>query len=337
MRVLKQGFALEKRGIEVNYLFQRVANVTYQYQLLNTSIYHDPRHLAAKVQAYKDIDLIHVHNEPDWFGHVCKSVRPDLPVVFDAHDLFSVRLPDKKDEFLDEVMSFKKCDGFVYPSVGYQDHCNNIYKKFNVDKKPNEVIYSMCNEDYVSDTHGPRRHGIVYEGGLRIPEHEGNPSIPEEYRYHDYRDFRNVFKFLTDNGIPVTAFCANHDGSFHHSQSGAIVTPPLPYESFMSHLGAFDWGLVGSPIPGNLQWKYAMPHKMFEYIAAGVPILAFGAEELCKFVTKHQIGIALESYEQIPEVYHQHQNFRDNLWFLQKQFTMESQIQKLVDMYEELI
>jgi glycosyltransferase involved in cell wall biosynthesis len=303
--------------------------------MLYHSGYYDPQHLAYKVQRYKDIDIIHVHNEPDWFGHVCKSVRPDVPVVFDAHDLFSVRLPHAADKFQDEVQSFKKCDAFVYPSKGYQKHCAKLYKQFGVDKKPNEVIYSMCNEDFLKDSSMPRIGGIVYEGGLRVKE--PHPEIPEDMKYHQYRDFNGVFEYLTKQGIPVVAFAANQDAMMHHGNSGALITPPMPYPALINHLSRFDWGIVGSPIPGSLQWKYAMPHKLFEYIAAGIPILAFGADELCQFVEKHQIGVALDTIEDIPKVYGDHDKYRKNLWFLQTQFTMEKQIPKLVKLYEELI
>lgn len=335
MRVLKQGIALEKRGIEMVYMSKRVANSGFYEDMKYYSTYIDHNHFAQKIQRYKDIDLIHVHNEPDWMGHIAKQFRPDLPVVFDAHDLFSARLPHAADKFGDEDRSFKKCDAFVYPSIGYKEHSLKLYKKYNIKNRPNLVLYSMCNEEWLVDTPLPRIHSLVYEGGLRVKEQ--HPAIPDNMKYHQYRDFNEVFKWLSSRNIPITAFSANVDGIIHHGESGALVTPAIPYQILTKQLSRFDWGIVGSPIPDNPQWKHAMPHKLFECIAAGTPVIGFHAKELCNFIEKHKIGIVVDDWKDIPDVYDQHEKYRRNLLFLQQQFVMERHIQKLIDLYKELV
>jgi glycosyltransferase involved in cell wall biosynthesis len=334
-RVWKQGFALEKLGHEVIYMYQRVANQFMEPFFKNTTKYMDVNSFINKLQQYKDIDIIHVHNEPDWMGHMAKQYRPDVPVVFDAHDLFSVRIPDSADKFGDEIKSFKVCDAFVYPSFGYQKHARKLYDKFGIKNKPDLVLYSWPLADFQTVTPLPPFRGIVYEGGLRVKE--DHPGIPDNLKYHQYRDFNAIFQKLTEMGIPVMAFPGNEDAPFTHGNSGALVTPPLPYMTLMDHLGRFDWGIVGSPLVDNLQWHYAIPHKFLEYLAAGLPVISFNADEIKKFIDKHQVGITVTDFEEIRDRYQEHNKYRQNVWFLQKLFTMERHIGDLIDLYKELI
>lgn len=329
-RVIKEGLALEKRGIKVTYMQNKMSN-TMEPSLLYRIMYHDVEHFTWLLGRVKDVDIIHVHNEPDWMGHISKAVHPNVPVVFDAHDLFSVRI---NEVFADEKKSFEMCDAFIYPSVGYMDHALDTH---NIQDKPNEVIYSMCNIDAVVETPSPMLGGLVYEGGLRVQADEIREGVPEQYRYHNYRNFNEVFRYLTEKGLPVTAIAANPDAMQHHGGSGAMVVASLDFDSLIRNLTRFNWGIVGSPIKGSHQWDTAMPHKLFEYIAAGLPILTWDAKEIAEFVNKHQVGIVLDSYKDIPEVYNMHSKYRNNVWFLQNKFVMERQIHKLIKVYNKLL
>ncbi len=331
-RVLKQGFALQKNDIDVFFMFHTQSNPCFEPSLRYMTVFQDVDHFAHRVMSFKDIDLIHVHNEPDWMGHVAKQCRPDLPVVFDAHDLFSVRI---NNVLPDESKCFENCDAFVYPSVGYRNHCLDLYKDFAIRDKPNIVIYSMCNSEMVVDTPLTRINAAVYEGGLTVKE--SDPNIPEDQKYCEYRDFNQVFRYLSDRGIPIVVFSANMDGVKTHGESGAMVLPHVNYFQLLPHLSRFDWGLVGSPIENNLQWDYAMPHKLFEYLAAGIPVITWQAAEIADFVRQHNVGVVLDSWKEIPDIYDQHEQYRENVSVVRPEFTMEREIEKLIAMYAELL
>jgi glycosyltransferase involved in cell wall biosynthesis len=329
-RVIKEGLALEKRGIKVTYMQNKMSN-TMEPSILYRIMYHDVDHFTWLLKRVKDVDVIHVHNEPDWMGHISKAVHPNIPVVFDAHDLFSVRVGEI---FADEKRSFEMCDAFIYPSVGYMNHA---LKNHSIQDKPNEVIYSMCNIDAMAQKPLPQLGGLVYEGGLRIPDTEIKEGVPEEFRYHNYRNFNEVFRWLTEQGFPVVAFAGNPEAAQHHGQSGALVMGPLDFDNLIRNLTRFHWGLVGSPIKESHQWHTAMPHKLFEYIIAGIPVITWDAEEIAEFVNKHQIGIVVDDYKDIPDVYNMHSNYKKNVEFLRGNFVMERQIQKLIKVYNKLL
>lgn len=326
-RVVKQGLALKKRGVEVHYMQRRISNPAFMPSMDFMSEYVSDEHLAEKLSRLNGYDLIHVHNEPDSIGVVAKQVRPDLPVIFDAHDLFSVRMGAI---FPDERFVFSNCDGFIFPSEGYQAHARETH---NFDK-PSCVVYSMPNEDFITDEQPALLNAIGYEGGLRIPEtFEG----PDEFKYHSYRDFRETFRYITKRlSIPMIVFPANVDIMNDYQDTGPMFFPTLDYVTLMKTLPALSWGLVGGPEPGIKQWDTAMPNKLFEFIAAGVPIISINGSEIQQFVERWQVGVSLDSLDEIPSILGKHQELRRNVYFLQRRFTMENEVGKVVNLYREV-
>ena len=47
----------------------------------------------------------------------------------------------------------------------------------------------------------------------------------------------------------------------------------------------------------NLNYRYALPNKVFDYLASGVPILVSPLTELCAILEKHNVGKLLPSHE----------------------------------------
>lgn len=328
MRVIKMGIALGKQGVIVHYLNKRLSNPTFSPSLYSMSEYVSDEHLAQKLQALDHFDIIHVHNEPDSLGVIAKQVRPDMKVIFDAHDLFSVRIGVN---YPDEKFVFANCDGFVFPSLSYQKHATELHGI----TKPMRTVYSMCNEDFVQDPQPVRFNALAYEGGLRIPE---NIDAPDEFKYHSYRDFRGIFRDITNRlRIPLIVFPANADAIANYQIPGVMIHNPLDYPTMMNYMSMCRWGFVGGPTPGIPQWDMAMPNKLFEFLAAGVPIIAINATELSEFVDRWKVGVCVDSIEEIPSVFEQSEKYRANVWFLQNKFTMENEIHKVVNLYKEVI
>ncbi len=319
-----------KAGVQVQYLHNRIANPSFEKLLPLISYYKEPDELADKLQYFHDIDLIHVHNEPDWMGHICKTVRPDLPVVFDAHDLFCARIGQS---IADEDLSFEKCDAFIYPSFGYKEIAQKFHKD-RIGNKPSEIIYSMVNREFIQEGQLPFIDALVYQGGLRTKEEEEH--VEEGLRYYSYRDYRRLFVKLTDRNVPIVVFAANYDACDKYSNTGVLMIPPLEYTVLMRELTRFRWGIAGGPLK-HVQWDTAMPNKLFEYLAAGIPVIAFNAVEVEEFVKEHGIGVVLEDFRDIPRIYHDSDRYKKVVMEKRHMFTMENQIDKLIGLYNKLL
>lgn len=71
----------------------------------------------------------------------------------------------------------------------------------------------------------------------------------------------------------------------------------VSYNRLSKFLCKASIGIVGRPFIFNPEYLYTIPTKVYDYLAAGLPILAYGPSnsELQKFMEKNNVGIYLDS------------------------------------------
>lgn len=326
IRKMKEATALINRGHELKFLQYAVTQESYFDIIPVTSFYSTEEAYLSHLQAphMEDVDLIHVHSEPSRLGFLAKEVRPDVPVVFDVHDLIKMRLGKDEGADLDEDKSLALCDGFVFPSQW-------MYDNIDVDGKPKTLIYSMPGRFQVIDK--PRVGGIVYQGGLLVAKNGASPDVGHEATY----DYRDLTMRLTKMGIPFILYVTNPSVFGLYRNLGAMTLPSVDYPVLLDEMTRYDWGWVGQSTKNCYNWHRAMPNKLFDYICSGIPIMVHGADECAAFVKKHELGVVLEDIEQIPEVYDQHEKYREIVRAKRNQFTMDNQIERLESLYERVL
>ena len=96
----------------------------------------------------------------------------------------------------------------------------------------------------------------------------------------------------------------------------------------------YDFGLV--PHPPDLKVlniSFALPNKLFDYLAAGLPIAGRNISSLKKFIDKHQIGF---TYNTNQELISNLFNDKCNYTICPERFLMEYQISGLLELYEQV-
>jgi len=106
----------------------------------------------------------------------------------------------------------------------------------------------------------------------------------------------------------------------------------------LKQISRYDWGFCGSPID-HPQWHMAMPNKLFDYIAAGIPVIVYKADESAKFVREHGLGIVIEDLEELadPEVYGRHEEIRPIVQQIRHDLVMELQAPIIMKIYEQVL
>ena len=104
----------------------------------------------------------------------------------------------------------------------------------------------------------------------------------------------------------------------------------------MKSLGRHDWGLVGNTVRTG-QWEVAMPNKLFEYMACGVPVVSMNAKVCANFVQESDVGISVEGPEELGERWAEHREKRKNVIKHRRAWMMESHIGKLEEFYRGLV
>lgn len=332
-RVLKEALALLKKGYEIHLVtamnpiecrwFQSVHLHSTQMQLQN---------VLRQLEDAKAIDIYHVHNEPTRLIYLTRQAIGKKPLIFDAHDWELLRCATQKIEsvqpfklkaVMQEARATELADGIVYISDPIQAYMN---KRYNV-TKPNIVIQSWCNEEFQNTPEViPKQGTVVYEGGTDSKE------LGEEWR--NYVPVAEAFaKEKID--FHIYGFYQNDKDRKRYEDTGATLHCPVPRNILVRELAKYQWGVFGT-LDKSKNMKWCLPNKLFEYTMAGIPTITVKyCDETAKFVKKHGIGVVLDEFNgaKLPDP----REFKENIWKLRPEITMEKQIPKLEELYQQFM
>lgn len=269
----------------------------------------------------KKVDIFHCHNEPDWIIGVTGDNKGRARMVFDVHDLTSIR--SKKEE-PEERKAIELSDGLI--SVG-KEYLENIIKKYDY-KKPRAYVHSAVPSALFNRIELPRIPGIVYEGGV-------NPVI-NKYNFLPYRNFSGFLKFCNERKINFHLYPADpqYDYSYYR-KNGAFLYPSKPFHELPNELSRYQAGFVGTPFP-DPEFVGSVPNKLFECMSAGIPVLVFNSPAAAKIVEKNKLGYVVKDVDDVPRLLEKCDKIRKDIKKRRWKFTMEREIKKVENLYEEI-
>jgi len=319
IRLQKEAFALLAKGHEVHVIGNSIPSAVQEFTTFSQFITSDQ--LRKTLLLHKDADIIHVHNEPSWPVIVAKEVLPDIPVVLDVHDAMIFRSTDVKHKSAEERLTFDMADGMVFVS----EKCREVINP----KSPSCLLLSYVNEMFYQFNAWQWIGGLAYEGRIDTPEQKG---------FMFYCNYVDLCKELRKEDIPFHIYApgVRERNLTDCYEQICKLHPALPYDKLIQILGCHDWGLCGN-IKKYREWDLAMPNKLFEYMAGGIPTIALNCGEVADFVLKHGVGIAVKSVKEIVDRWDERQECQKNVFLKRFEFTMEKHIGILEDFYKKLI
>lgn len=336
IRVQKMAIPLIQKGHEVHLIAGKVPSFWPNYK--SFSLCSDIDQYLAAIKLHPNADVFHCHNEPSWFVTAVKEVFPNKPAIMDVHDSYLTRYtPDEVDEKMEkgekavrilteERNNFQLADALDFPGESFADL---VCGEFGL-KQPRLVLPSyvpLCFYQYTTrDWHG----GLVYEGKVNLPEE--TKGMHFGFEYCDYTDLMKRCKAME---MDFHLYSGRDDAKFKEHFMEAFIHKPLAYEELLKSIGRHDWGLVGNTIKTK-QWEVAVPNKMFEYISAGVPVVAMNAGVCSDFLLETGMGISVSGPEELGERWAEHRICRNQVIKKRREWAMDAHIHKLEDFYRAL-
>lgn len=342
IRVQKMALPLIERGHKVHIIARKIPSFYEQY--FSFSLCNDVSQMIEAMRLHADaghVDVFHCHNEPSWFVSALKEIT-EKPVILDIHDSYLARsTPDEaKDardagefgrhirETVEERNNFQLADALVFPG---DDFRALVTKEFGLNQ-PALTLPSYVPERFYQyhsrDWHG----GLVYEGKVNLPAETKGSSTG--FKYCDYTELADRAKVMK---MDFHLYSARDDKPFlQHYEERAFVHSPVAYEELLSNVGRHDWGLVGNTTKTR-EWQVAMPNKLFEYMATGVPIVSMNADNCAEFIREEGIGIAVDGPEELAGRWKEHRELRKQLIKRRKHWSMNAHIHKLENFYQEVM
>lgn len=346
IRVQKMALPLMQRGHKVYLLSQKVPTFADAYDGYSQCFsVEQMRNMIVELSEWADV--FHCHNEPSWFVTLVKE-NCDKPVVLDVHDSYLARsTPEEADEAnkagkkhmrisTEERNNFQLADALVFPAQPFADM---IISEFKL-TQPYIILPSYLPRNLYNYMASEWQGGIVYEGRFDL-----KPDLIEKghtgFEYTDYTEFSQECK---NYGVDFH-FYGRHDEKFlkacepihatENSPHGIICHAAEPYNKLMKAISKHDWGLVGN-IFTTPEWKVALPNKLFEYIAAGVPAVSMNADYCSQVIAEGGFGITVKSVEELTERWSEHTECRKVLLRTRSRYMMENHIHRLEQLYQQI-
>jgi hypothetical protein len=257
--------------------------------------------------------LLMVDNEPNWPLRPMHDAAGGRPVVLDVADIQSQRSDGFVDPF--EAEAFALADALVFVTAEQREYA--VEHGLADASKPCAVVSNyVLAAEMIDGTPLPHLGGVVYQGGLNKRSAQGG-----------WRDLSTLADALA--------------GELHlygdHVDYGIQHGTELEYPLLIHRLARHDWGFVGSPVP-SLAWEKTLPNKVYEYFAAGIPVVVMNAP-LCRPFCDLGMGVYCGTVAEVAEAARtlDPAPYREAVRAHRGQFTMESHIAPVAEMFAELL
>jgi glycosyltransferase involved in cell wall biosynthesis len=272
----------------------------------------------------KETDVWYVHTEPYWMVFLVREVS-NKPILLDMHDSMNWRIIQDFPKSSEERAAVEMIDGAVYPSGQCRDITEKLYPRLK--DLPSTILPPYVNERFYVYHAWERIGGIVYEGRV---DKKSSPHFLNYCKYHE------LAKKLQEAEIPFYLYSPwKSQEHMNEYNEIALTYDALEYSKLIGTMGCHDWGFCGN-IDEHPEWNLAMPNKLFEYMAAGIPIIAMNCKEVEKFVVEHGVGIAVKSVDEIKARWDERAQCQVNVLKKRHNWTMEKHIAEVEGICQKL-
>ena len=329
IRNYKMATALRPRGHRVS-LAYTMKRLSESYSGLSDETYDECIQLTSYRHLWeisKNYDLVHCHNEPD--NLTVAALAGDAPVIHDTHDLISLRDTQSPDLSYLEGIANRAASGRVYSTPYQRDEAKTLYGV----NGPSLIFYNYVSESDLSKIYLPKLSindgeiHIVYEGGIGGSTH---------------RDFTDTFIQLTNKKIHIhvypTSYCREHEQFFSKFPRIHYYQPVSP-KKIIEEMTQYDFGIIPFNIKnGNKRFlDSTIANKLFEYLAAGLPVITSPLKSYIDFFLKYPVGIVFECADDMLKNITQLREITRKTDFSKLIYTYESEIEKLEEFYRTIL
>lgn len=238
-------------------------------------------------------DILHANDLDTLLANYLVSKIKHKPLVFDSHEYFTEVPELQHNAFAKKI--WKAIERFIVPKLTYCITVNQsialLFKQeYGVDFKvlrnlpPENTIQEKVNRSILNM---PENKFIILLQGNGINMHRGSEELVESMQYLD----DTFLLLIIGNGDVVPQL--KKITAEKNLQTRIQFIGRLPYHELKKYTMAADLG-VSLDKDTNLNYRFSLPNKIFDYIHAGIPVLSSKLPELEKIVKHYGVGELVE-------------------------------------------
>ena len=266
-----------------------------------------------------------------------------LPLVFDSHEIFS-ELPSLQNRPKTKKV-WKTLERFLVPKIKYFYTVSNGYANwFRTEYGANPaVIRNVPNRTKLNDKQdsiffrlpeNPTNDKILlYQGAINMSR--GIDKMIEAFKY-----INNCQFWIAGEGPKKKEYEQMVKDLDLTNQIHFLGN--IPPKTLKTITPLADVGMSMEEDLG-LSYRYALPNKLFDFIQAGVPILATNLPEIKKMIEEYKVGKVIDNHEpkhlakKLQEILNEGKNcYQENLANAANELCWENEEHKLKEIFGQL-
>jgi glycosyltransferase involved in cell wall biosynthesis len=219
-----------------------------------------------------------------------------IPLIYDSHEIFC-EVPELQAN-LSKKRIWEKLESWIVPKLKYcitvnQSIADYFTNKYNVHfifvrNIPNYA--NMVNLKSRSDLNLPLGKKIVILQGAGINVQRGAEELVEAFQYLD----ENYVLLIIGSGDVIHQLKENVVKLQLHDK--VIFIDKIPASELRHYTSNSNLGVTIDK-DSNMNYHFSLPNKVFDYMHAGIPILATKLPEIENLVNKYHIGTFIENHD----------------------------------------
>ncbi|MDP2724557.1 MAG: glycosyltransferase family 4 protein [Bacteroidales bacterium] len=267
-----------------------------------------------------------------------------IPLVYDSHEYFT-EVPELVNRPVVQKI-WKSIERWIFPKLKQVFTVNDsiaglFYKDYgirpivvrNIPPKSNHQILKTRKELGL-----PEDKYILILQGAGINVHRGSEEMVEAMPF-----IENTLLLIIGGG-DVVSWLKKRVLELNLSDR-VIFKPRMPYSELIHYTANANAGLTLDK-DSNLNYRFSLPNKLFDYIQAGIPVISSPLPEIQKIIDTYQVGCYIPDHDpmniakKINEVLanqEQMKIWKKNCSFASLELNWEAEEKKVIDVYSHYV
>lgn len=240
-------------------------------------------------------DVFHANDLDTLLPNFLVSKIRRKKLVYDSHELFT-EVPELTSRpWVQSV--WKRIEKIIFPRLKYVFTVNEsiagFYEtkygiKVNVLRNlPRKNISFMKSDDFSFGLDKSKKIIILQGAGINIDR--GAEELVESLKY-----LEGIILVIAGDGDVISVL--KEYVALENLKDKVIFYSKMPHERLMQLTRLADCGVTLDK-DTNLNYRYSLPNKLFDYINACIPVLASDIPEIRKIVEEYSVGLIAESHD----------------------------------------